>query len=57
MTSYTSTRDGFILGTYYAKGAAVPLTEAQAKYLVAPYGDAVSVAKAKEPEAEKPKAK
>ena len=39
--TFKATRDGFILGTHYAKDAPVPLTEAQAKYLSAPYGDDV----------------
>lgn len=39
--TYKATRDGFIVGKHYAKGDPVPLTEAQAKYLSAPYGDDV----------------
>ena len=45
--TYTANSDGFILGKHYAKGAPVPLSAAQAKYLVAPYGNTVSVARPK----------
>lgn len=43
MSEYAATRSGFVLGTYYSEGEMVPLTDAQAKYLAPPYGDAVSV--------------
>ena len=43
MAEYKATRDGFILGNHFKKGAKVPLTEAQAKYMAAPYGDDVEV--------------
>lgn len=39
---YYAVRDGFVLGAFYAKGAQVPLTQEQAKYLTAPLGDDVT---------------
>lgn len=45
--SYVAAVSGFILGTWYEKGAKVPVTEAQAKYLAPPYGDALKAESAK----------
>lgn len=45
--TYKAARDGFIIGKHYAEGDAVPLTETQAKYLSAPYGDDVVLDKPK----------
>lgn len=51
--TYKATRDGFIIGTHYAKDEPVPLSDLQAKYLTAPYGDAVYVPEDK-PVSDKP---
>ena len=39
---YYATRDGFVLGNYYAAGASMVLTQEQAKYLTSPLGDEVT---------------
>ena len=41
LPTYKAARDGFIIGTHYAKDQPVPLSAQQAKYLSAPYGDDV----------------
>lgn len=50
MTTYKAKNSGFILGTHYNAGEAVPLTEAQAKYLAPPYGSDVEIVPAPKPE-------
>ncbi len=54
---YTAAKSGFILGTWYEKGEPVPVSAAQAKYLVPPLGDAIeapSAPKARAKEAAAP---
>lgn len=46
---YRASADSFIIGNHFKKGAIVPISAEQAKYLVAPYGDAVYVDEPKEP--------
>ncbi|MBU2533327.1 MAG: hypothetical protein KKB37_11340 [Alphaproteobacteria bacterium] len=40
---FTAAKSGFILGTWYENGDAVPVSASQARYLVPPFGDALEV--------------